>query len=562
MDNIAAMTSERDISPIDEFAQIYDGRQKLLQQVEENPLLADLLDQAVAAADSRLAELAGNEAVREHYTRLGGEVVRAAQALDEVAPTLEALGMHEELDRKRQEIAAMAGPTALNAAAYFVEVAGGPVVGAEPAVSPAPPSAEASEKGRLQLTMVIDPEHNLAFNSKIIPTGRDLQISNKDWPEAKVRYLRAEAMRFLAERPGQKFRSRAIWEHINPEEPFSGSTWRHYVASFLQAGHKFNHKRLINVDKSHPRRTAYAFGDFDVTVERTEKPLNIKDETVFTLPDGREVAGKTGRVLNMLWRANQDNPVVFEDVEKLYTPEELAAVKTKRNIFSGLVSSARGEIRDTHYTIIKVLTDRVNPDSHRRYPAYFMVNAEVAGVPGSVLAGAEDLTVTEREAVIEELADDGLDAPLSLHEAAVLAGMLHHYNSWLKKNGLVEFPYEIVEAMNRSVVAANTNGKKTESELKVLRVVAFEKARHLLSDSKRLEEAVDGYAEHNDPREVLLMHLMEYNTDEGLAYLKELLDSVTDFAVTFESGKGFVGRGGYNVLGVRTRLVGSKGETL
>jgi hypothetical protein len=74
------MSTPEEMSSTEEFQTIYTERENLGQRIEGAPeLLIDLLQRGLEVADARLAELARDPEVGEHFSRLskmGEEIVK------------------------------------------------------------------------------------------------------------------------------------------------------------------------------------------------------------------------------------------------------------------------------------------------------------------------------------------------------------------------------------------------------------------------------------------------------------------------------------------------------
>lgn len=527
------MNPERDISPVEQFAKIYAERESLEQRLQDTPeLLADLLQQGLDEADTRLAELAKDPEVRDYYIKLGGEVTRVARELDELEPTLRQFGLEEQIEAKRRQIEEMYSGSNMRAARYYLRLSGVEVLATDDdtAVQIQPTASETREKGKPDLTILIDPHNNISINSKVVSLNRDLQIAGKVGAEAAGRQLRVDVLKFLAENPGQAFRASEIWDAIRPRADVNFNVWNLYCKPFFKIELTYKRKPIIKVDKVRPRLFKYSLEDFNLMVEETDKVFNIADETIFTLPNGNEIGGKGGKLLHMLNRATADKPVVRQDViDRLYTIDELSKLKNQRSVLSALVSVARQEIQGTNLSIIKVLTDEKDPETNYRYPGYYMEGLEPE------------------------------DEPLTLHEATVLAGFLVYHQDKLVRRGLDPMPVSIFEGLNEKVVETYANGEKTSADLHTLRSLAFEKAMTLLGASdERQKNALDSFDKKGDPRTDLLIHLLSYSTAEQVAYIKQLLEAHPELEVTFDAGR----RKGFQVVKVKTSTVGSDGSEL
>ena len=112
-------------NPIDEFSVLYMEREGLEARLSTNSeFVRDLLEQGLAAADARLSELAQDPTVREYYVDLGGAVVRATRDLEEISPTLTALGLESQVAAKRAEIDTMASDPKMRAARHLILLTG------------------------------------------------------------------------------------------------------------------------------------------------------------------------------------------------------------------------------------------------------------------------------------------------------------------------------------------------------------------------------------------------------------------------------------------------------
>src|SRR5579875_3523612 len=97
--------SREEFDPIAEFAQLYEVRQGLSEQLITAPSsVRALLEEGLQTADTQLRALAQNKEVQSHYGGLASEVEQAAHALDEAAPLLASLGMDAQLQAKREEL--------------------------------------------------------------------------------------------------------------------------------------------------------------------------------------------------------------------------------------------------------------------------------------------------------------------------------------------------------------------------------------------------------------------------------------------------------------------------
>ncbi len=523
--------SDNERSPsIEEFAQLYDKREELQQTIRSaSELMRDLLQQGLETADARLAELAVEAEVSAYYVKLGGGVTQAAQELEQVESTLRELGLDEQIEAKRREIEAMSTSPEVKAARYFVELCAVRVEVDDNTPQPPPRPARPEAQGeKPTLTILVDPHYNISVNSKVMSLSRDLKAAGKVGGEAAGRKLKADVITFLAENPQQAFKASEIWVAIRPEMDFDRVAWNIHCKDFFREEFKYKRKPIIKVDKTHPRLLHYSLEDFNLSVDRTDKPLNIKDESVFTLPNNREVAGKGGKLLHMLAGASKERPVVDDMVYELYTDEEKSALEDPKNVLSGLVSAARQRIKGTNLNIVRVLTDKKDLETNRRRPGYYMETIELP------------------------------QEPLTLQEAAVLAGFLHHYQGRLNEKGIEPMPESIFEALNRRVAETYANGEKTEEHLHQLRSRVFRKAIALVGDPEALESTIANLDLQNDPRYDLLIHLLSYTNEDQAAYIQQLLDASSDLQVTFDAGR----RRGFAIVEIKARRVGEGGEEL
>jgi hypothetical protein len=401
-----------------------------------------------------------------------------------------------------------------------------------------PRPGETGETPKKQLTILVDPKNNISINGRAMSLNRDMQIAGKVGAEAEGRKLRVDVIRFMANNPGVGFRASEIWPSIRPNESeFNRQLWNQYCKDFFRYEFKHNRTPIITVNQVRPKLLHYSLDSFELIVGDTDKELKVKDESIFTLPNGVEVGGKGGKLLHMLARASKDQPVIEEAVSnKLYSHDELRRRGGTRGILSALVSSVRQDTKGTSLEIIKVLTNQKDPDSKRKYPGYYMIEKPVDAATA---------------AQIETEAEQQSREPLSLHEATVLAAFLTHHNTHLAAEGLEALPFDVFEALNRQAVETYSNGEKTREDLHRLRSVAFKKAMALLSDKAKLEEVVQSYEKEKDPRTDLLIHLLSYGTETQQAAINQLLDSHPELEVTFDAGR----RRGYQVVNVSSQQV-------
>ena len=564
--------STEDLSPIEQFAETHAAKTDLEARLEGAPeVVRGLYVQGIDAANEKLAELAERPGVKKHYLHIGGTVLAAAKELEETASVLESLGLGDQLKAKKEELETQLRDKKVAAASYFFAeptASGVAFAPAQPARSTgrkraASRSADQQQPARSEdtpdkrtLTIRIDPNNNISINGRAVSLNRETQAAGKS-NLGYGRELRVKALKFLAENPGMHMRG-PICEAIglNATSSEGQAAWTLHVKSFLEDAPTFGGKPLITADTSVIKRYKYGVTSFNLLVEHTQKTLRPRDETIFTVAEGREVGGKTGKLLNLMARASEDRPVTDKEVEDLYTPEERSKYndETIGNALSGLVSSARRELIGTDWVVKKILTDQVNPASGRKRPGYYMVeDAELAqrealarekakNSSESESAGEAEAVDAKIKAAAAEAEIDPKD-PLTLHEAHVLAFFLNANRDDIAARGLMQLPVEIYEALDDQIqkqLASPSQSKKMPDARRV-RCHAFQKCMELMLDNEKLNLAIDAYDAQQDPRQDLLILLNEYASGEDaqgdLHFLYTLLESQPSITYAVDAGR-------------------------
>jgi hypothetical protein len=413
------MSTPEEMSSIEEFQTIYAERENLEQRIEVAPeLLVDLLQRGLESAATRLAELAKDPEVGEHYSRLskmGEEIVKASRELDEVEHLLRAVGIDKEIDAKRSELEQMQreldasqNPGIKRAAEYYMSLAGvstAPVqevqaqqpqethVKVEDPKPQEPAIAEHNESEKPKLHILVDPNNNIVINGQPMPLSREMQIAGKTGAEAAGRALRVDVLRYFNNFPNEERRARDIWEAIRQGQDFNQKMWNLYVKDFYRDEFRVDNQPVIKVDKVRPRLLHYSLVNFELDIKDTDETIEFEQEGVFTLPGGKEIAGETGQLLHLLARANESSLVTQENAPVLYR----------------LISVARREIQGSGLSILRVNAGR-NPGAKRSMSGYYMTGQETEpakiddtpddpedGSPKAERVGVDDLDVISDE---------------------------------------------------------------------------------------------------------------------------------------------------------------------
>lgn len=572
------------VNPITEFDHIFATKTDLEQKAADAPeLLKDILSKAVNQADDRLRELAADPAVRAHYVEQGGPAVAAMVELEQIAPSLEELGMQDSLQEKRRELQEQL-PENLRQGilSYFIgesvqvapqePEAATATAGTTETETPAELAASA-ETTRPKVIVKIDPNNNISINDNSRSLSR--RVKNPRTSQALVRRLRADALRFLAQHQGEMLLRGPIAKALGLSESHHDRTlWSEVVRTFLEDAPKYGSQPLIVADTSTPKRYYYGINPaLEVTVTDTDRILRPKDESVFMLPNGGEVVGKAGVLMNMLARASSERPLTSEDIigkGRVYEEAEAAEHTTPRSqLLSSLLKGVRGHLEGTDYVVLSTEVGH-HPDTKRPIFGYYMVeNAELAAqeraeraarVGRAAVGGAE---TTETEPAQPETEIDP-NAPLTLVEAAVIAGFLDYYGDRIEAHGIARIPSETLKELSKQAVERCGADKLRRCNFEKIRQQAFEKVFALLdNDDKLLEEAMrfnEGQDEGQDPRANLLLELATYGQHDAVDYIKRLLTSEPGQKIVFDESAG--SKHSFSVVRVKTMLTDKNGHSV
>jgi hypothetical protein len=523
------MSTERELPIINEFAELYARRQNLASRVVTDEKVRQLLVAGIKNADKRLAELAENPEVRAHYSRLGGQIVEIARQrrsfveLEESAEDLIALGLEEDLNAQRLEIIRSVVEAEENnphhaATIFFLKLSGvEQILLAEDTageVSKAPedqPPAvgEEGEAKKPELLIEVDPKKNVSINGEPVSLDRKLEIGGKIGQETRGKQLRIDVLRFLignheANNPKTEFSANEIWSSLYPGQTIDKNLWNLFIRDFLGEEFTYQAQPIVTVRNIHPRLLGYSIQNFDVSIRETENILNVGNEGVHVLENGRAVAGDVGKFLNALSTRSKQNLATDEILSEIYSREELDAMdgKRRRSALASLASRARRELLAVGKTLTAHPTGEKYPNTGRQIIGYYVSE------------------INEQSDIEQEL-----EAILPLKEANMLAGFLHFNSSTLNKKGLEELPSDIAEKLRERTKKIRHDPPKEQTSGERKREIMRVRAQAINND-EQLQNALNIFKANRDVRGHLLKHISEaYSDEQKKAFLKELLES-------------------------------------
>jgi hypothetical protein len=458
--------SQTEISPFDTYVVTYNA----VSDIERRPLPNDTrcFDELVLSPDVILAS-----------ARLVTDATKRVETIERMTPSLSQREIASALQWHADSL-----ETLQIAAARYCLAANGIEVGISPEARP--PKA---------VIITVDPQCNIQVNGsepqslnrelgRVSPTARLTQIEGKR--------LQIAALKVLAANPAKSYSRLELWRELFPGQPIHGETWETHFKPFLHNPPTYHNEPLIEAVRVNRQKNRYMAGNFSMSFTETDKVMDVKQEAIFTFDNGREVSGKAAAILTRLLKATADSPLMLEDIEDLYTPEEIDALAIpNRKLLSNWVNGLNRwyfKSGNTEYEIVPIKTKKVNPETGLEQSGYYMQKR------------------------------------FSLADASHVAHFLKMHEAVLADRKVAPLPDRTSQDIAHAVKASGSPAASSE-EVRTVRREAFGKVMELLNNEKRFNAFIKRCQGEDpaDPRIALLFHLRDNLTPEGSAAVRRML---------------------------------------